>query len=168
MEVITETEKKNENLVIKKEVTINYEQSIDSVCGVVLPPSVKYVSDDILKTKLNVKNAPGFFGGLRKVELALFDFGANKCHNEAKTAMRDAGFENAGLHEILHFADFVSELSESEKEFSITALRDEMIERTVEFVPTIYVPKKKSLKILMCYRADLPFKHSYFLGVKYL
>jgi hypothetical protein len=156
-------------LVFKSEATIQYHAAIEDICALCVSPGVKYISDDVLKTKLNIKKGgSGHFDLLRRVELALFDFGNRKSHEEAKSAMKESGFEDAGLHEILHFTNFVAELPELEKDFSITALRDEMIDKSVEFVPTIYGLRKKHMRILMCFRADLPFKHSYFLGVRYL
>ena len=144
------------HILMCKQVVIDYDAPIQQVEVF----GVKYISDDVLKTKLNMT------GIGEKVELTLFDLGPRISHDKAKTVIKSHGIEPAGLHETFHFTRFLHELPD--QEFNVTALRDEMVDRYVEFVPTIYSPGKNKARIIMAFRDDLPFKHSYFLGVKKL
>ena len=150
-------EKEIKNVIFRKRFSIDYDQKFNTIP---LPPTVKEVSDDVVNTVIKMT-------GKREVELILFDFGLDQCHEKAKEKIKEAGAEAAGLHEILHFSHSVKELF-FKGEFSISALRDEWIHGPVEFIPTIYCPRENILKIRMYYRHDLPFKQSYFLGVKYV
>ena len=141
-------------VLFEKQIVINYDLSFKTF---IFPSSIKSVSEDIAKVKVLKK-------GMWSVNLVLLDAGNKLTHLLAKEMMlkQETLIEPAGLHEIVAFSHFLGELNF--EKFSVTALRDEMFERGVEFIPTLH-GTKKAAHLVTDFLDDLPFKKTYFLGV---
>ena len=163
IEVDKKMMQKEVEVIFSKQVTIDYDVKINASLRVDLCKAYKFIkeiSDDIEKARIRQK-------GEKKAEIVLLDFGEKISESQALKFLKEAGFESAGIHETLEMSKYLPELS-LRGEFSITALRDQWLDQLVEFIPTIYSARQDRARIMMCFAHDLPFKHSYFLGIKYV
>lgn len=154
-QVITETQVDIFRVLVRKQVSINYDQPVSKIS---LPKRVKDVHQDISKVKIKKT-------GEKSVNLVLIDLGPNVCHNKAKKLMADKGIEQAGVHETFHFIEFLTELSVAEKIF-ISSLREESRHGILELIPTICMFGKNSIIISLSPKDDLPLYRMYFLGIE--
>lgn len=150
-------------IVFSKDVVVDYDMVINDKFireYAMFHRNIKEISDDICQVKTKRQ-------GKKKVKILLFDFGKEVGEKTAAENLRELDVESAGVHEIFQIAKHLEELP-IVGEFSISSLRDQWLDNAVEFIPTIYSIRKNSARIMMCMAVDLPFKHSYFLGVKYI
>jgi len=143
-------------IMMEGTVVINYDQSVHSIA---LPKIVREVSDDVDQVKI-------LRHGKAEVTIVLLKLKPGLMHREIKRIMLKYDLKQAGLHETFHFsAHFLGELLD--EGVCISSLLEEMRDRGVEFVPTIFCyNKRKLVKIMMCGIDDLPFRNTYILGIK--
>lgn len=84
---------------------------------------------------------------------------------ESRKIMTDFSFEQAGMHEIIRFLNLFSE--SSLRNISVYALREQMMHRHVEFIPTAFRFNGNSVSFEPSYITILPFlKNAYCLGIE--
>jgi hypothetical protein len=120
----------------------------------VLPRNIKDLSDDILKVTVHSKRT-----GKWIVDIGLIFVGKRLDHVKAKEIIKEELLTLAGIHETLTLLPLIHELPV--EKFRFTALKEEMIERGVEFVLTVYGTKKNAYAV-MDFRDFLPDKSRLF------
>ena len=156
MNALRESTQVEIEVVMEKTVVIDYDQSVHLIA---LPKIVREVSDHVDQVKLLRR-------GKKEITIVLLKLKPGLMHREVKRIMLKNDIEQAGLHEIFHFSGhFLTELLD--EGVCITSLQEEMRDRGVEFVPTVFCyNQRKLVKIMMCGIDDLPFRNTYILGIK--
>ncbi|MFZ2310674.1 MAG: hypothetical protein WAW11_03960 [Patescibacteria group bacterium] len=125
-------------IVFEKEIVIDYDQPLLPVAP---PRYIKNVSDDILKAKVKEKRT-----GKWLVNLGLVFAGKHIDHRVARSVIGEEGLNLAGVHETMALLPIIPDFPD--EKFRFTALRDEMIDRGVEFVLTVHGTKKAAHAVM--------------------
>jgi hypothetical protein len=125
-------------IVFTKEVVVDYNEPL---LPAVPPRYIKTVSDDILKAKVQEKRT-----GKWLVNLGLVFAGKRIDHTVARSVIGEEGFNMAGVHETMALLPIIPEFPD--EKFRFTALRDEMMDRGVEFVLTVHGTKKAAHAVM--------------------
>jgi hypothetical protein len=147
-----EPRKSKLEMVFTKEIVVDYGQPL---LPEVSPRYIKNISDDILKAKVEEKRT-----GRWMVNVGLVFAGKRIDHREARSIIGAEGFNLAGVHETMALLPVIPELPD--EKFRFTALRDEMMDRGVEFVLTVH-GTKKAAQAVMDFRDFLPDKNRLFV-----
>lgn len=125
-------------IVFTREIIVDYDQPL---LPAVPPRYIKNVSDDILKARVVEKRT-----GKWLVNLGLVFAGKKIDHRVARSIIGEEGFNLAGVHETMALLPVIPELPD--EKFRFTALRDEMMDRGVEFVLTVFGTKKAAQAVM--------------------
>ena len=150
---MTEQKERRTKIVLRQKVSVNYDEPAHTLA---LPKLIKEVSDDVKKAKVLKK-------GSKQVSIVLLKLDSGLMHNEIKKVMFDHDIAQAGIHELFLFSYSLEHVFE--EGVHIVSLREEMLERGVEFIPTICC-HRRSATINMTFRDYLPFKETYILGIE--
>lgn len=148
-------------LIKRRTLVIDYDQPVNSIA---LPKTIRQVSSDVEKVKI-------LRSGMAEVTIVLLRKPQNLIHFELKELMSEASIEQAGLHETINFSSLFLEELVYDSELRIIALREEMRQGGVEFIPTILCnisghSRKKWYEISTLMRDDLSFQNTYILGIE--
>lgn len=138
-------------IMFRKQVIVDYDLPLHPR---ILPRNVKELSDDVLKVVVHSKRT-----GKWIVDIGLVFTGKRLDHIKAKTIIQEESLNLAGIHETMALLPLLHELPI--EKFRFTALKEEMLERGVEFVFTVYGTKKTAYAV-MDFRDFLPDKSRLF------
>ena len=151
MEAIVQRKSKVE-VMFRKKVLVDYDPPLYPV---VLPNNVKDVSDDVLKASIKEKRV-----GKWIVDIGLIFIAKKIDHKTAKTIIKEESLGLAGVYETMSLLSMLHELPI--EKFRFTALKEEMFERGVEFVFTVFGTKRAAYAV-MDFLDYLPLKSRLFV-----
>ncbi len=139
-------------VLFSKTVLIDYDQKLNEV------PKHRNLKrgDDLVKVKKKQK-------GRKLIQLIMIDLGPRVSNEEAQSKMLSRGIHAAGIHEALHFSNYLEQFSDAE--FRVVFLRDVMKELHVDFIPVLS-KYKKAFNLYMNFRDCIPEMNVYFMGYK--